>query len=215
MYIQLRCMHCARSINFSPDVHARADVNFAPSQWETVLLCNDVFYWLGANLGSALHTQTRNVIDIWTLIFLYHELQLDHSWYLNIICDCPISHQCSCVIRKQCNLQVLVCCHGSGVNTCMEIEDDDDNAYGHIYLGFVIRHWIWLPNCWCLFLNILTCSILPIKYTNQLYNYTLNLGLLCFWLFFLFIWAFRALFCFLLYIHIYICVYARDERICT
>ena len=27
---------------------------FAPSQWETVLLCNDVSHWLGASLESAL-----------------------------------------------------------------------------------------------------------------------------------------------------------------
>ena len=33
---------------------SRAGSRFAPSQWETVLLCNDVSYWLGANLKSAL-----------------------------------------------------------------------------------------------------------------------------------------------------------------
>ena len=32
----------------------RADPRFAPSQWETALLCNDVSHWLGANLGSAI-----------------------------------------------------------------------------------------------------------------------------------------------------------------
>ena len=32
----------------------RADSRFAPSQWETVLLCNAGFHWLGANLESAL-----------------------------------------------------------------------------------------------------------------------------------------------------------------
>ena len=31
-----------------------ADSRSAPSQWETVLLCNDVFHWLGANLESVL-----------------------------------------------------------------------------------------------------------------------------------------------------------------
>ena len=31
-----------------------ADSRFAPSQWETALLCNDVSHWLGANLESAL-----------------------------------------------------------------------------------------------------------------------------------------------------------------
>ena len=37
--------HCQR---------CRADTRFAPSQWETALLCNDVSHWLGANLESAL-----------------------------------------------------------------------------------------------------------------------------------------------------------------
>ena len=32
----------------------RAVSRFAPSQWETALLCNDVFHWLGASLESAL-----------------------------------------------------------------------------------------------------------------------------------------------------------------
>ena len=32
----------------------KADSRLALSQWETVLLCNDVSHWLGANLESAL-----------------------------------------------------------------------------------------------------------------------------------------------------------------
>ena len=35
-------------------VFHRADPRFAPSQWKTALLCNDVFHWLSANLESAL-----------------------------------------------------------------------------------------------------------------------------------------------------------------
>ena len=31
-----------------------ADSRFAPSQWETALLCNNVYHWLGANRESAL-----------------------------------------------------------------------------------------------------------------------------------------------------------------
>ena len=30
-----------------------ADSRFAPSQWETALLCNDVSHWLSASLESA------------------------------------------------------------------------------------------------------------------------------------------------------------------
>ena len=36
-------------------LYLRAESRFAPSQWETVLLCNDVYHWLGANLESALY----------------------------------------------------------------------------------------------------------------------------------------------------------------
>ena len=35
-------------------VCSRAYTRFAPSQWETVLLCNEVSYWLGVSLESAL-----------------------------------------------------------------------------------------------------------------------------------------------------------------
>ena len=34
----------------------RADSRFAPRQWETALLCNDVSHWLGANVDSALYS---------------------------------------------------------------------------------------------------------------------------------------------------------------
>ena len=37
------------------DVYSRDDSRFAPSQWETALLCNDVSHWLGASLESALY----------------------------------------------------------------------------------------------------------------------------------------------------------------
>ena len=38
----------------------RTDSRFAPSQWETVLLCNDVSNWLGTNLESALICTTAS-----------------------------------------------------------------------------------------------------------------------------------------------------------
>ena len=34
----------------------RVNFMFTHSQWETVLLCNDVFHWLGASLESALYS---------------------------------------------------------------------------------------------------------------------------------------------------------------
>ena len=41
-----------------------ADSTFAPSQWETVLLCNNVSHWLGANLESVLL-----ILKIWMYSF--------------------------------------------------------------------------------------------------------------------------------------------------
>ena len=38
----------------TPYAGHRADSRFAPSQWETTLLCNDVSHWLGENLESAM-----------------------------------------------------------------------------------------------------------------------------------------------------------------
>ena len=40
-------------LTYFPD-NCRDDSRFAPSQWETALLCNDVSLWLGASLESAL-----------------------------------------------------------------------------------------------------------------------------------------------------------------
>ena len=44
------------------DAIYRADSRFAPSQWETALLCNDVSHWLGANLESALNAHLFPII---------------------------------------------------------------------------------------------------------------------------------------------------------
>ena len=65
------CLHVAPSFLFqswpitdlltqllliSTDAKSRADSRFAPSQWETALLCNDVSHWLGTSLESPLQT---------------------------------------------------------------------------------------------------------------------------------------------------------------
>ena len=89
----------------------RADSRFAPSQWETVLLCTDVSHWLGARQNQPWCTlqghmivticitifrviRFLNILDIWikqctnahTMGFW-----LGHTGY----CKCPgmISHQ--------------------------------------------------------------------------------------------------------------------------
>ena len=45
---------CTSMFRYCCFFHFRADSRFAPSQWETALLCNDVSHWLGARLESAL-----------------------------------------------------------------------------------------------------------------------------------------------------------------
>ena len=82
----------------------RADSRFAPSQWETALLCNDVSRWLGASLKSAriyafpfqnlcasfsthtylavhsMHTKTCSIVWI----------GVDKCFYCNSWCSCRI-----------------------------------------------------------------------------------------------------------------------------
>ena len=41
------------------------DSRFAPSQWETALLCNDVSHWLGANQESALYWRPDDTNSSW------------------------------------------------------------------------------------------------------------------------------------------------------
>ena len=50
------CLHCLDLDVISVQIsNYRADSRFAPSQWETALLCNDVSHWLGASLESHLN----------------------------------------------------------------------------------------------------------------------------------------------------------------
>ena len=47
-----KCPPSSRTTSRHFESEYRADSRFAPSQWETALLCNDVSHWLGANLES-------------------------------------------------------------------------------------------------------------------------------------------------------------------
>ena len=47
-----RCWCLGDSKPHQQPYYCRADYRFAPSQWETALLCNDVSHWMGANLES-------------------------------------------------------------------------------------------------------------------------------------------------------------------
>ena len=52
---------------------------FAPIQWETTLLCNDVFYWLGASLGSSLRMYIAFSFQVIKFIFTTFELEPDSN----------------------------------------------------------------------------------------------------------------------------------------
>ena len=53
-YLNCTCL-CANKYYIYIYMYLRAQSGFAPSQWETVLLCNDVSHWLGVSLKSALY----------------------------------------------------------------------------------------------------------------------------------------------------------------
>ena len=57
--LQLKFMNSLRP---EDDYMYRADSRFAPRQWETALLCNDVSYWLGTSLESALYVAVHLVV---------------------------------------------------------------------------------------------------------------------------------------------------------
>ena len=49
-----RCLHSQHVAATALWYMCRADSRFASSQWQTVLICNDVSHWLGTSLESAL-----------------------------------------------------------------------------------------------------------------------------------------------------------------
>ena len=53
------CKYFVLSSSITIMIH-RADSRFAPSQWETALLCNDVSHWLGASLESVVNILHSN-----------------------------------------------------------------------------------------------------------------------------------------------------------
>ena len=57
----------------------RADSWFEPSQWETVLLCNDISHWLGANMESALYWNASVVSFIELAINVWAQLLFGKS----------------------------------------------------------------------------------------------------------------------------------------
>ena len=73
---------------------SKADSRFAPSQWETALLCNNISHWLGASLESALYIKpgahNRQPIAYlyscasYGLSFVSILQKIDHVWWCNV-----------------------------------------------------------------------------------------------------------------------------------
>ena len=64
-----------------PRLLSMADSWFAPSQWETVLLCNDVSYWLGANLTWHLQLCYQPFKRlVWKFMLTNRDFNLEISW---------------------------------------------------------------------------------------------------------------------------------------
>ena len=62
------------------------DSRFAPSRWETALLCNDVSHWLGASLETALVQNHQYVRSIKTLTHIKYLIS-DWLWHIKISLD--------------------------------------------------------------------------------------------------------------------------------
>ena len=77
-----------------------ADSRFAPSQWETAFLCNNISHWLGPNLETALYSSNLNQLFIRSDMNTPHGIPLayNHCIYYDklgvLISDMIIADQC-------------------------------------------------------------------------------------------------------------------------
>ena len=62
-------------------LYCRADSRFAPSQWETALLCNDVSHWLGASLESALYCIDKLSHLIYCIMHALIHIEIRMIWF--------------------------------------------------------------------------------------------------------------------------------------
>ena len=77
---------------------------FAPSQWETALLCNDVSHWLGASLESALMLHGRVMLTWLSSLMTAHLPPVSHVKYSSGTIS-VITHAASCHYHR-----VITCC---------------------------------------------------------------------------------------------------------
>ena len=73
------------SIEKRAGISNRADSRFAPSQWETALICNDVSHWLGSSLES---TMSNTLSKKWMIIY-WSNIEYNLQWDIKCQCNPP------------------------------------------------------------------------------------------------------------------------------
>ena len=166
----------------------RTDSRFAPRQWETALLCNNVSHWLGANLES-----NSNIFFVACLLFFSVPMVV------------PIEQTCGIWITQmnglllffwaslppcfwtraiKCHDYVQKLCVNIYVYICMYIPYTS-SVIGRIYNGSVIQYWRSctpsrsIRECTVPGLNATFCFL---WFTNCVLLFDKNLILGCLWL---------------------------------
>ena len=93
-----------------PSIWCRANSRFAPSQWETALLCNDVSHWLDASLESAMivHRETATKRDGWISVSViegWRRTMLNHR----TIPQTPVSGSCCLPLEALQSMWATLC----------------------------------------------------------------------------------------------------------
>ena len=89
----------------------RVDFRFAPSQWETVLLCNNVSHWLGTSVESALYLLESGIyhpplcktyISPHAFLIWFNTLRLRQNgrYFPDAIFKCIFLNENCCILMK-------------------------------------------------------------------------------------------------------------------
>ena len=89
IYMDCAILKYQHKANDCINIIIRDDSRFAPSQWETALLCNNVSHWMGTSLESALITEQWQMCSCWTTYLLQRcqvgKKKFREIWKLNMI----------------------------------------------------------------------------------------------------------------------------------
>ena len=100
LHATLRLKPALAHFTLEKNRHYRADSRFAPSQWETALLCNDVSHWLGARIDDVRPRKwPRPATNLWQTT----QMSILHIWPLcqyQIDCVDKIKHDGDIIDKK-------------------------------------------------------------------------------------------------------------------